>query len=496
MVRAPIHADQRGFTIVEVLVAISLLLIGVLGTVTMIDGANATTRSTLAREGATNLARQLVEGARAVSYPELVSGDALAAALRAQPGLADENDGDLVWTVRRRDVTFTITATVCSVDDELDGYGPHPSIFCSDSAAPGSADRNPDDYKRVAVTVSWRDGQSIRQTRQSTLIPNPGGSAGPLISGFAVTAPIDCDLAAPSCAVVEQPLSAEVDFSLTTASPAETVAWAIDGEPQPAETVGGSGSDWSFQWPIPPAVVDGTYLISARAFSASQAEGVPATAGAERVLTVTLNRFAAAKPNGFAAGRTSSVAGGEIVDMEWLSNPERDIEGYRVFRVVGAIGGSDDVAICPAAPTDPPITKTTCQDPAPPDADAIAYYVAAADRDPDGVLRLGDPSDVRTVTRDNSPPFAPIGPVLQAGSETTELAWATPDPQDPDSGDAIDFFRIYRDGTSISDRYDRVAGTVNMYEDFKSAGEPHSYWVTAVDNQLGESAPVQAVPAG
>jgi fibronectin type 3 domain-containing protein len=100
------------------------------------------------------------------------------------------------------------------------------------------------------------------------------------------------------------------------------------------------------------------------------------------------------------------------------------------------------------------------------------------------------------VTRDNSPPFSPIGPVLQAGSETTDLVWAIPDPQDPDSGDAIDFFRIYRDGTSISDRYDRVAGTVSSYTDFKSAGESHSYWVTAVDGQLGESAPIQAVPAG
>ena len=56
--------DQRGFTIVEVMVAMAILLVGLLGTVAMIDGANATTASTRGREGATNLARELVEASR------------------------------------------------------------------------------------------------------------------------------------------------------------------------------------------------------------------------------------------------------------------------------------------------------------------------------------------------------------------------------------------------------------------------------------------------
>ena len=43
--------SESGFTLVEVMVAITLLLVGVLGTVTMIDGANAVTTRTKAREG-------------------------------------------------------------------------------------------------------------------------------------------------------------------------------------------------------------------------------------------------------------------------------------------------------------------------------------------------------------------------------------------------------------------------------------------------------------
>ncbi len=44
-------------TLIEVMVATMILLVGVLGTVTMIDGANATTSKTKAREGATHLGR-------------------------------------------------------------------------------------------------------------------------------------------------------------------------------------------------------------------------------------------------------------------------------------------------------------------------------------------------------------------------------------------------------------------------------------------------------
>ncbi|MEJ7715468.1 MAG: prepilin-type N-terminal cleavage/methylation domain-containing protein [Thermoleophilaceae bacterium] len=58
--------DQRGFTIIEVLVAATLLVIGVLGTMAMVDSSNAETRLSGGREGATNLAREVVEGARSL----------------------------------------------------------------------------------------------------------------------------------------------------------------------------------------------------------------------------------------------------------------------------------------------------------------------------------------------------------------------------------------------------------------------------------------------
>ena len=52
----PAHVPhgERGFTLVEVMVAIMILLVGVLGVVSMVDGANAVTSKTKAREGGTN----------------------------------------------------------------------------------------------------------------------------------------------------------------------------------------------------------------------------------------------------------------------------------------------------------------------------------------------------------------------------------------------------------------------------------------------------------
>ena len=69
----PSARDQRGFTLVEVMVAIFILLVGVLGVVSMVDGANAVTSKTRAREGGTNIARSVIEISRSVRYRDLTA---------------------------------------------------------------------------------------------------------------------------------------------------------------------------------------------------------------------------------------------------------------------------------------------------------------------------------------------------------------------------------------------------------------------------------------
>ena len=107
-----------------------MLLIGVLGSVALVDAANRTSSTTRARESATNLARSVLEAARSLPYALLTQASA-AAGVQADPGLADTDPGTAGWQVQRRNITLTITLSVCAVDDPADGIGNDDATFCS-----------------------------------------------------------------------------------------------------------------------------------------------------------------------------------------------------------------------------------------------------------------------------------------------------------------------------------------------------------------------------
>ncbi len=93
---------ETGFTIIEVLVAATMVIVGVAAALSLIDRANATTVTTKSREAATSLARELGESVRAVQYDRLTP-TTLLAELAAQPGLTDSVAGG-AYTLVRRDV--------------------------------------------------------------------------------------------------------------------------------------------------------------------------------------------------------------------------------------------------------------------------------------------------------------------------------------------------------------------------------------------------------
>ena len=131
------------------------------------------------RDGATSLARELIEASRAVPYPDL-QATTVAGQLQAQPGLGDATAAAR-WHVVRRNIEYTVTSTLCSVDAGKDGYGDHGGdSFCSDSTTTGTADTNPDDYKRVAVDVSWSSNGRTVNVRQEAVINDPGSAFAPV----------------------------------------------------------------------------------------------------------------------------------------------------------------------------------------------------------------------------------------------------------------------------------------------------------------------------
>jgi hypothetical protein len=415
------------------------------------------------------------------------------AQIQALPGLADDG-APAGWTIRRRGFTFTASATVCTFDDARDEGGDHSAgNFCADSAAPSAEpDRNPEDYRRVRVEVRWTVKGVEREVHQTVLINNPGSAGAPAVrtleieQGTAAIAPATNQVIAPT---------ETLSLRLTTSSRPTTLHWLLDGASQEPITDGSNLGPWRFQWqlgapgdggtPDPEgSVVDGTYVVSAEAFDAY------GTAGPSRSLTVTLNRSEPDKVTGVAGGRTGGSASpqDQVVDIEWLPSRERDIIGYSVERLDGA---GNLVEVCERQ------DRTSCIDPDPPAEDGLRYYVYAWDvSHVDGQPRKGpEASDALVVALTNQAPFpvlTPTATLLYDGS--VQLSWLRPIPEDPDLGDSIAFYRIYRDGTSYDARYAVWSdpGAAVQFIDGNTGGTAHEYWITAVDENYAESAPWHA----
>lgn len=457
----------------ELLTAMFILLVGVLGTVALIDGANATTSVTKGREGGTNLVREVVENARSTDYDKVTTA-ALATELQSKPALADAS-GDAGWQVVRRNVKYTLTANACVFDDGKDGGGPHDAAvtYCSGSTAAGTADSNPDDYRRVVITAEWGPATARRQVAQTSILTNPSGGLGPRIICLKTA-----NCANPS-SIITNFAATTVGFEVQSAS-ADAVRWSVDDNGQNGDASGGPTS-WTFAWSIgshgtyqcgvaPTWTVDGDYLVNAQAFDA---RGIP---GDLRTEPVSLDRAAPGPPCGLAGGRN-----GSIVDLQWLKNPERDIAGYRVFRVAIA-GESSDPQVCALT------SKTSCYDTNPPppgQADPVFYYVKAYDSS------RNSSSQVLSIDQQgNTKPDPPATLTVTVVDGQAVLSWDAA--TDPDG--SVLFYRIYRDGTALSDRYDATGDAVQLsFTDAKATSLEHDYYVTAVDDDFHESDPVGPV---
>jgi len=463
--------DARGFTLVEVMVAAMILVVGVLGVLTMLDGANRATARTKAREAGINLAREAIEAARAVPYPELIPA-AIGPELQAQPGLADAGP-EAGWQVRRRNIVYTITADVCSVDDgSLDAYGNHVGgFFCADSATTGTADTNPDDYKRVAVDIAWADGAQTRTARQEAVINNPGSAFAPAIKTLAPSSPS-------TATTISDPGTLAITFTGTTTSRPVGVKWFVDNVARGDATLSGAaGTTFTFAWDIS-TVEDGVYLLGAEAFDRY------GQSGAERTVTMKLNRSAPDSPSNLTGGRNPLFAGsaGDIVELEWSPNPERDVVGYRVFRQ----GQTEPVCTTNVEEAD----HTRCVDDTAPATGSLTYdvYALAPARVGTGLEQSDAPASLVVGTPSRPDPPTVTGAVRDPAAGTT-ITWTAPADAD------IRYYRLYRDGEGLADRVDRTAdGTGTSVIDLDGATSCHRYWITAVDEDLAESEP--APPGG
>jgi prepilin-type N-terminal cleavage/methylation domain-containing protein len=538
---ADLRRDERGFTLIEVMMAASVLLIGILGVVTLVNAANGATTSSKAREQGLALARDMTEGARSIRYQDLEPAT-VTSKLKAMPGFTDA--GGSGWTIVRRGIRYTVSFGVCSVDDPSDGTGAHaantfclqpavqanaadcktligfppkingtsagsanagdcgidydldgtvdglvqgPATSCPSgtSVAAGTCDSQPNDFKRLVTLITWDRGSGSRYVLEQATVPFPGLSAYGAISSLTLNGYTP---SASSTYVVDDTPSAptSLTFTATTAQPAQQVDWLLGGvDKGPFDSWSGTSGTVSWglgaidlnETSLPSSETpDGTYVIGARVQDAGGIHGI------ERDVTIKLNRR---KPFPPPLG-SFSIAGSALdsqgrptqITASWGGVPDRDIIGYRLERSVS--GGSwNPVSGCDN------IQARTCTDTSPP-MGTISYHAVALDYDTGGTIRLGVPSEVRTVTAGNQPPTTPqftsdaVTPVAGASTSRVQLWWQA----STDVDDAIDSYEIYRSGCTASTLVGKALGsaTANTITDMSAPnGKTCTYNIKAKD---------------
>lgn len=473
--RARLRRDD-GFTLFEVLIAAVVLIVGLTTLFGLLDTSVKATASTRAREGATNVAREILEDARTIPYAQL-SPSTIEGELQAMNGLADASSAS-GWQIVRRGYTYTVTVSECSIDDPKNGYGVHDSTFCSDSSTTGTEDPQPANLKRITVDVKWSAQGRAPDVHEVETLTAAGEAVGLTASELQLTSP-----EVSTAPVIEAAVS-ELQFSVTAPAATAAMSWSLEGVRQtPAPTLkSGSTTTWIFSWKIPVSEVsDGTYQVSAQAITATGVNGPPVS------ISVTLIRSTPAKPKGINGGFNKvNVAGvpTQVAELQWLANSERNVIGYRVINPSGQ-------RVCPASESTLSLALS-CIDLAPPEPSAPnrTYSVVALYRKAEGKKLSATVSQGPTETFPlaGGPPPAPnvpTGPLTATknadGSVT--LNWSVP----KSGGPAVSFYRIYRGSTDYTSRYDVTSsGATTTYTD-TSAATTHNYWVTAVSSTLTES---------
>jgi type II secretory pathway pseudopilin PulG len=486
--RLPRPASEGGFTLFEVLIAAVVLVVGLMTLFGLLDVSVKATASTRAREGGTNLAREILEDARTLAYAQ-ISPNSIVGTLQAMHGL-ENTSGGAIWQITRRGTTYTVTVKECALDDPKDGFGVHENAltkenpFCKDAGEEaGTADGQPEDFKRITAEVSWTATGRKPVVKQVETLTAAGEAPGLSASELKLIKPTVGALTAP--VIVTQPAENKLVFSILSPAGTKAMEWALDGVRQSNEPTLVKGTEWQFSWLIPTAEIsDGAYQISAQAVDTTGVYGPPVS------ITVTLIRSVPAAPKISYAGFNEVYVAGvkkQVVELQWQPNTERNVIGYRVY-------DPEKELVCPreeatlslesscidflSSPKSPKITNANLT------YSIVALYRPAAGETLSNTLISQGPAGTRALSKAPQAPNAmPPVPGLEATKNegAVVLKWKA-----PEGGAAPVFYRVYRGSKDYTGRYAIVSSATTEFTD-THAETPHEYWVTAVSESMTES---------
>jgi type II secretory pathway pseudopilin PulG len=475
-----------GFTLFETLIASVVLIVGLTSLFGLLDVSVKAAAATRAREGATNLTREILEDARTLAYAQ-ISPTSIVGELQAMNGLKNTSGG-ATWQITRRGVTYTVAVKECAIDDPKDGFGLHivggENVFCKD---PGEVEANPpvdnapEDFKRITAEVTWPAKGRKPSVKQVETLTAAGEAPGLSASQLKLIVPT---VGAPTAPVItKQPTENKLTFSVQSPVGTKAMEWALDGVRQTNEPTLVKGTEWQFSWLIPLSEVsDGAYQVSVQAVDTTGVYGPPVS------ITVTLIRSVPAAPKLVYAGFNEIYVSGakkQVVELQWQPNTERNVIGYRVY-------DPEKELVCPASEStlslEPSCIDFLSSPKSPKLTDAnLTYSVVALYRPAAGELLSGTTvaqSPASTISLSKTPLMPLTIGVINAEKTpegATKLEWTEAEGAPP-----VAFYRIYRDSKNYTGRYATVSPATKTFTDTHAETE-HEYWVTAVSETMTET---------
>ena len=400
--------EESGFALSEMLVSILVLMLGTLATLSLVGTTNASLSKTKAREGAVNLSRELLERSHSLPYAQVGEPNWFRDSLDETPGQtgsvsAGGGNGSRS-IVERRNTTYSVDVSTCSVDDASDGYGTHTAnghAWCSDSVTGGSQDAQAEDFKRVSTTITW----SFKGTTQPALVQTAtfasnGAAIGPAVSNFSIIDPSGLSATEPT---ITSPITTSVTFQGTSVG-ANDMRFSVDGVEQTTGVTNQGNGNWRFVWDIS-QLTDGVYTIGATAVDAL------GTRGPGRTLQVKLARGVPMAPQNVTGDYNYVYVSGTrtlVAELAWDANPEGNVTGYEVMK------GS--TTVCAAS------LAISCVDPSPATSGSTTYTVKTLYND--GAGNPGSVSTPHTVTAPTAlaPAFdGNVGNVTACGTNSATI---------------------------------------------------------------------------